>query len=1449
MLTAPIPVATQSMATAVADISRSIRSGGMMTARMLEATMETAFDAPASTGAWDWRCAYDVMEAASVHAMLVGDAVPTLAALEAEAKKRPTQTKRSEEQLRLQQFSTPLPFAFLAARAAAITANDVVLEPSAGTGALASFAKKAGARVIVNEIDERRRALLEIVMGQRACGYDGAQIDDHLAHSEMPSVVLVNPPFSSSFDRADDKHMASRHLMSAVKRLVPGGRLVAIMPMRFCPEREASYWKALTDTCRVHASIEVDGSVYRKQGTGVQTRIIVADKAMTNHAEPEKSIHPGDVACIFGTANTLDGLEKIIECDAIVRSRAVIERAEPVEADDRPALRCEPRPARAKPKRPTFCANVGTQAAPPVHAPLAWKPFETPRTNTAISDVYASYRPQRVDIAGATAHPTPLVESVAMASVAPPIPAATPTVPANLIESGALSEAQLETAIYAADAHARFLPGAWRIEDDWRTILAARDDDGVPFRAGFFLGDGTGCGKGRQVASIILDNWLAGRRRALWVSKTDKLFEDAVRDWTDIGGSPTDIKSLAKWKPGTEIKADSGILFTTYATLRSEARDGTTRLGQIVDWLAADRPEEHDPAWGPVIAFDEAHSMGNAAGGENTGRGKKKASQQGIAGLRIQNAVPEARVVYVSATGATTVENLAYATRLGLWGAGAEYPFPSREAFLSAMHQGGVAAMEVVARDLKAMGLYIARSLSFEGVEYDMVEHVLTDRQREVYDSWADAFQIIHTNLDAAMRATNLLDMDGKSNNGQAKSAVMSRFEGLKQRFFNHMLTGMQTPAMCERIHADLAAGHSAVIQLVSTGEALLNRRIEGLSEDERADLNLDLTPREYVLGYMEQAFPVILQRVVEDEDGNRTTIVETDPETGAPVVSREAAAIRDTLIEKLAMLDSVPTALDQIIWEFGQDAVAEVTGRSTRPVFAGEGESRRMVIEKRSASAGSSETNAFMDGDKRILVFSEAGGTGRSYHAAKTAKNRQRRIHYLLEPGWKADTAVQGLGRSHRSAQDSAPMFRVMTTDVSGQKRFISTIARRLDTLGALTKGQRQTGSQGLFRAEDSLESVMAKSALREFYFAIMFGNARSIRHDEFERVTGLKLMTEEGAVLDELPPMSRFLNRLLALRIDTQNAMMDELMEIIAERTETARQAGTLDIGVETIKAEKLVVVARTIIHTDERTKAETEMVTIERSDPVHKTSGYHALNGSEKRMGLAVNDDTGEPVIIRRARSEQTEDGTTKARIKLVGPAEERYMSEKDFDDGPWTDCDEAAFIEIWDAIVDTMPDMATSRGVIVAGLLLPLWKLLPADEQRIWRAVTDDGETVLGRVLSETDAARLKARLDPTEIIDPASILTAVVDENRRIALADGAAFKMRRVGAGNRIEVENAPSPLLASLKAAGCFTEMISWKTRVFVPYDPDAKDDSLTTIEKVLTILPIAGKEHALAA
>ena len=258
------------------------------------------------------------------------------------------------------------------------------------------------------------------------------------------------------------------------------------------------------------------------------------------------------------------------------------------------------------------------------------------------------------------------------------------------------------------------------------------------------------------------------------------------------------------------------------------------------------------------------------------------------------------------------------------------------------------------------------------------------------------------------------------------------------------------------------------MIQIVSTGEALMERRLAEIPTEEWNDIRVDITPREYVLDYLAHSFPVQLYEPFTDSEGNLSSRpVFRD---GQPVESREAVARRNELIERLASLPPVPGALDQIVQRFGTDLVAEVTGRSRRVVRKGD----RLVVENRAASANLAETAAFMDDLKRILVFSEAGGTGRSYHAELSARNRRLRVHYLLEPGWKADAAIQGLGRTNRTNQAQPPLFRPIATDVKAEKRFLSTIARRLDTLGAITRGQRQTGGQGLFRPEDNLEIAL---------------------------------------------------------------------------------------------------------------------------------------------------------------------------------------------------------------------------------------------------------------------------------------------------------------------------------------------------------------------------------------
>ncbi|KAH2816894.1 hypothetical protein KXV85_004041, partial [Aspergillus fumigatus] len=170
------------------------------------------------------------------------------------------------------------------------------------------------------------------------------------------------------------------------------------------------------------------------------------------------------------------------------------------------------------------------------------------------------YALQSVRIPGSQPHPTKLVQSAAMASVAPPIPSYRPYLPTNIITDGLLSDAQLESVIYAGEAHSQFLAGSWTIDETYDLVCAARDDadNAAQFRRGWFLGDGTGAGKGRQVAGILLDNWLKGRCRAVWVSKSDKLIEDAQRDWSALGMERLLVTPLSRFRQGTPIRLEQG---------------------------------------------------------------------------------------------------------------------------------------------------------------------------------------------------------------------------------------------------------------------------------------------------------------------------------------------------------------------------------------------------------------------------------------------------------------------------------------------------------------------------------------------------------------------------------------------------------------------------------------------------------------------------------------------------------------------------------------------------------------------------------------------------------------------------------------------------------------------------------------------------------------------------
>ena len=132
---------------------------------------------------------------------------------------------------------------------------------------------------------------------------------------------------------------------------------------------------------------------------------------------------------------------------------------------------------------------------------------------TVGQEIFTSYEPTH-PIAGAPVHPGDVAEAASLAATAAP-ECDYPLCHA-LLDGGKLSDLQLESIRLASERHRGVVPTT------------------PPSRCGFFLGDGAGVGKGRQLAGLILDQTARGRLKHVWFSSSADLRTDAMRDLRDL---------------------------------------------------------------------------------------------------------------------------------------------------------------------------------------------------------------------------------------------------------------------------------------------------------------------------------------------------------------------------------------------------------------------------------------------------------------------------------------------------------------------------------------------------------------------------------------------------------------------------------------------------------------------------------------------------------------------------------------------------------------------------------------------------------------------------------------------------------------------------------------------------------------------------------------------------
>lgn len=1474
------PPAPQSPYRRLMDAVRfSLSLGEKINNPMFDRMAAQAFGGTRAEGRYDPRDAYDALETAVNRQVIDNggklwqqpphEAISEIREVES---RLPTQTTRTQEQIERQQFSTPPSLAFVAAKALNPQPGETVLEPSAGTGSLAVWAKVAGANVETNEIAPRRRELLE-ELGFQPYKADAEFLNSTLPQDVRPTAILMNPPFSTTGGRvaAHKTAFGLRHVSEAMSRLAPGGRLVAILGEGQGIGRPAvaDWWRDILSRYNVRADVGISGENYRKYGTNFGNRLVVIDKVPPQ--KPQTGIARGNFETL---EEVYDALAPIAADRPAIQAGA--EQPRPGAQAQQPARSVAPGPRGGGPGTPGPArpgsapgpnlrpGGGGIRGGEPVSAPgagegpavsapgvralqpgvgpgeaggrketqpagelpvrgggvapagelPALKPQPTAPLNPAEQEIEeetgdTSFVPYRSALAGKhPTHPGNIVETAPMASASAPPIKYEPNLSDDVRKN--ISDLQLEAVSLAGQRFEQRLPGGER--------------------AGFFIGDGTGIGKGREIGAIIEDYWNRGGRKILWASAGPRLIADAQRDLKDLGlDKKIPMKMINDYPAAGEIKLPEGAIFSAYASLASMSKKaGRRRVDQLKPWLGD----------GPLLIFDESHMAKNVIG-EN-GVMDSKGSEQAKAVVELQRAIPNARVLYVSATGATEVGNLAYLTRVGFWGRGTSFPGGFNQ-FHNEIAAAGVGAMETIARDMKSAGAYVSRHLSFgpphpgaRPVEHIETDHHITPEQERIYNAAADVWQEILKNIEQAIRLTNA--------GPRQKARGMSQFWAAEQRFFKQLITSFKVPTIIKQTDEALSdkdkdgkakEPEAVVISLISTNEARAEDQVTKAAES-GVDLDdLEFSPIETVGQFIDNVFPVEQYVEVTDEEGNTKSVVLTD-KAGNPVVNREAELKKQELLDKLREVHMPRGVLDQLVNHFGPDKVAEMTGRSHR--LLQDPDTGKLEYKARNPHGVSMkdvniwENKQFQSGEKKIAIISGAAGTGISLHASRREKNQLRRRHIVAELGWSADRQIQSFGRTHRSDEESAPIYDLVSSNIAGEKRFSSTIARRLESLGALSRGERKSTGAGQL-AKYNFESDYGRAAIRALYQGVLRGDAIPGISEARQALRDMAVLRtdkdgRETIAQGDMTDVPRFLNRILALRLNDQNAFFDHFAALFDHAVTAAKQNGTFDEGVTDVKAQSIKLLSQNLIRTDSTSGAETRHYELELERPNLPTPWKEVERMyADVRGQFYVNRRSGQPAFARTLppKTDEATGQMTKyfALYRPQASGTERVIAEDlaaRFDPAQ-----PSAVKATWEEKYAAAPKIRKNELHVIGGMITPLWQRLRTSQQIGLKVVrlrtTNTGQRIVGAEIPTSQIGTVLQNLGlADQATNPEQVWREVYDRGGTVPLVEGSELKRSKLAGEPVIEFVSNDHYKFNELRGMGLINETIQHRQRFFVP-------------------------------
>lgn len=1030
---------------------------------------------------------------------------------------QPNLTHRTSNSIEKQQYSTPAPISYVAGLYVADgVGNGDVLEPSAGNGLLTIAFDPA--QVSVNEIDGIRVANLWN-QGYDQISMKDASTENNLFEQKFEGMI-TNPPFGSiDMVRVDGfKIKKLEHLMAinGLKQLKDGGRAAIIIGGhneydnhgRLKTDREFFNW--LYHFYNVDAVLNINGELYRKQGTQYPIRLILVNGKKSN-PEGYAPLYNPEIEIKINSFEELYNKMKEIRDEAIHRPKPDAFGIGNVSTDVQ-----SPRKQRDKKQSGTetilggqnistsgesgtISGGVGQSANRP------GSNISTPTDKERPSIPDSGKRPiQKDDIRGfgeqgggvesgrnrpsgigediSSIHDTGIPELSGRdilkeeKAQLPYIPKSKGislqiVIPKNMYFDTMKTLENLEYEVGGDIDEFVREKLQYQTKEELYSALFAEQIDAVALgiraiekHEAFIIGDMAGIGKGRVAASLIryarLKNY-----KPIFFTKSADLFTDLYRDMKGIGSQdlvPFILNNDAK----SNILDENGDV--VYEHIPNGAKKYRIMDGDLsnYDYIVTTYSQFSNPekyknkvnflyrfAENNVLIMDESHK----ASGKESNTNK----------VMMEVVANSGSPIFLSATYSKEPANMPiYAIRTAMREAEL-----GAEALTNAIIDGGVALQEIIAAEIISAGQMIRRERSFEGIktEYKIYSKEQQTKFADKVDSITSILRKIirfqknyakpyiddiNTDVDiiTGVRGTEKLGI----NNAPFASKIF--------QVIHQMLFSLKADDVAEDAIRLLKEGKKPVIAFASTMETFL-KDMELIREGETINDDFSVV--------LERGLRSILRYSIKSPEGDTTT-----DEIDINKLGKDAVEEYNTLMKEIKDVSSglSISPIDRIIEkiEAAGYKVGEMTGRDLRLV---KDEKGRYTIYKRKSSEKNFKTilrhfNNWEEGNYRnidVLLINRSASTGISAHAAPEFKDQRPRVMISMQIELDINEEIQKRMRIFRTGQVVNPEYLTVSSFVPAEQRLLMMAKRKLKSLDANTSSD-QSKAEEVFQNVDFL-------------------------------------------------------------------------------------------------------------------------------------------------------------------------------------------------------------------------------------------------------------------------------------------------------------------------------------------------------------------------------------------